>query len=422
MRKSSLYILSAILLFILCGITLTNSFQTAQRKLEQQQDGVRLRELNFIHWEYIPDEVFSLFEQEHPDIKVNYTRYVKNGYSEMQRLLLLSGEKVDVMGVLGEDYQKLASDGTLMDLSGKALLNYYNDEVRQAVRHLYDGHEYAVALRSSYYGVWYNKIFFDQYNLSVPDTYSELLWACSMFKANNISPIVIGARDEEAAGTLLLLPLFDIMDEASWENRYKLGIQSFKVDATDLLSRTGALIEKGYIDPESINLTSQQAFEYFKKGKAAMIITSDQSLSLTGEDMEKVCDPGVFRIPYSNITSELKTPAMLAQDLVAVHAGSDMTEEAQLLVEFISRPEIARIICKATSAYPTVKNVDTSYLRYNELWMPLRSGECAQTDIYGLSEPNQTRLFDDCQSFLIGEMDTDRLVSDIESSMIIRQS
>ena len=421
MRKSSLYILSAILLFILCGITLTNSFQSEQRKLEQQQDGARPRELNFIHWTYFPDEVFTLFEQENPDIKVNYTRYVKNGYSQMQRQLLLSGEKVDMMGVLNEDYQRLAAEGTLIDLSGKALLNYYEDGVRQTVRRMYDGREYGVALRSAYYGIWYNKIFFDQYNLGVPDTYGELLWACAMFKANNISPIVIGARDEEAAGTLLLLPLFDIMDETSWQNRYRLGIDSFETAASDLLSKTESLIEEDYIDPESINLTSQQAFEYFKKGKVAMIITSDQSLSLTGEDMEKVCDPGVFRIPYSNHAADMKTPVMLAQDLIAVHAGSDMAEEAQLFLEYISRPEIARIICKATSAYPTVKNVDTSYLRYNELWAPLRSGECAETDIFELSEENRKRLFDDCQSFLIGEIDTTKLVSDIESCMIIRQ-
>ncbi len=420
MRKSSLYILSAILLFILCGIMLTNSFEAARQKAAAEQKETVTREISFIHWAYFPDEVFSLFEQDNPGVKINYTRYIKGGYSEMQRMLLLSGEKADVMGVLNDDYIRLASDGTLADLTGQALLNYYEDDVRQGVRHLYDGKEYAVALRRSYYGVWYNKIFFERYGIDEPQDYGDLLRACAVLQNNHINPIVIGARDEDSAAMLLLLSLFSLMDEPSWENRYVLGMRDLTEDAGELLGRTQDLIDQGYLDPESISLTAQQAFEYFKQGNAAMIITSDQSLSLTGDDMEKVCDPGVFRIPYSIDADEMVTPAVFAQDLIGIHSGTDVEEDARRFLEFLSRPDIARIICEATSAYPTVKNVDTGYLRYSGLWDPLRSGECVSVDLFSLSAEKRALLLDDCQLFLIGSIDSQRMAEDIRNCMIVQ--
>ena len=60
-----------------------------------------------------------------------------------------------------------------------------------------DGHIYAFPYAGNELVMWfYNKALFEQYNVKVPETYEELLTAIDVFKANDIVPMSIFAKEK----------------------------------------------------------------------------------------------------------------------------------------------------------------------------------------------------------------------------------
>jgi len=385
-----LYILAAFLLLVLCGVIIFNTIQFAN---ELEQEPVPGKEIEFMHWAYFPEEIFEAFHKEFPNITVNYHRYAKENYSEIIRLKMLSGEQTDVIGVLHEDYTQYADKGILNDLTEKPFLNAYKPDVRNAVRELTADREYAVAYRSVVYGIWYNQILFSKLNLEVPLNFNQFLAVCNIFKIHDINPVVFGGRDDESASDVYLLRLIDLFDDGDWRYQYGTGIRSFlDEESQKRIGEMFYLTGNGYIAPESLNLTSQQAFEYFKQSRAAMLIAPDYSINLAGEDMEKVVIPGVGFIPYADEELKTKVPVRKADNLIAVYSGTGNTDACMQFMEYLSRPETALLYSQKTFSFPTVKGVSTDHLLYNSLWEPLRKMESVSMDFLYASDAVKNSL------------------------------
>ena len=79
------------------------------------------------------DDAIERFEQQHPDIKVEYTSGIlKEDYSLWLANQFVKGEEPDVFIVLDDDFNTLSSIGALKDLTGFiendkdfAIENYY---------------------------------------------------------------------------------------------------------------------------------------------------------------------------------------------------------------------------------------------------------------------------------------------------------
>lgn len=364
MRKSSLYLLASVLVTILLGVLLFNSIQLSDFNDALGDNKQAKKELVFAHWEYIPDVIFDLFSEEYPDISVNYQHYNAAGYNDIIQQKMTMGDKIDILGVKAGDFQEYILKSWLLDISDEPFVKRYRPDITAAIKQAGDGTQYAISYKAEYYGIWYNKILFEKYRLDVPRNFTEFLNVCAGLKSRDIKPIVLGARDEDAAAYIYFLRVINMMEaKASTDGQSTLG----------LFEETQNLIAQGYISPDSANLNYQQAFDYFKNAKAAMLIAPDSSFNMAKEDFEKACDPGVFAIPFADSADRIKTPVNYFSMLIGINSQSEHTEEAKLFLDFLSRPEIAKIYCEETISYPAVADTDTSGLKYIDLWMPLRT-------------------------------------------------
>lgn len=414
MKDVRLYIVAAILLFILTGVVLFNSLESINPDEEKVPAPT---EIDFIHWAYFPEEIFDLFQKEHPEIKINYERYNVENYSRAIRMRFNSEEKTDVIGVLSVDYTDFAINGKLMNLSEQPFLNGFKQDVRNAVKSKFDGKEYAVAYRSTYFGIWYNKTLFAKYGIKEPGDFQQFLNVCSTLKANKINPLVLGAKDDESAMYLYLLPLFHFFDVPGWKTNYRSGIEAFDLPASKLkFDDLQMMVDREYIDKNSVNLTYQQAFDYFKQSRAAMTLAPDWSMNLTSNDMEKVFEPGVFFIPYKDNEIETKVPVDKADYLIGVYADSDNVQESLTFLNFLSRPDVAQLYCNLTSSYPTVKGVSIDGLPYNKLWEPIRKMEGASADFLVVSKEDRAFLAREAKLFIAGSIREEDLIEAFKST------
>lgn len=141
------------------------------------------------------------FEEEHPDIQIDYTFMPYTDHVEKLKVDLSAGDAADVYGVqtgaMYKEFRDFEEDLTpyMAEKYGDDWTSNFN-EYAMSLLQGDDGEYYAVPLGLSYAGyVWANMSYFDKYNLELPTNYDELKEVCQTFRDNGEYPLVIGAKD-----------------------------------------------------------------------------------------------------------------------------------------------------------------------------------------------------------------------------------
>lgn len=141
------------------------------------------------------------FEEEHPDIQIDYTFMPYTDHVEKLKVDLSAGDAADVYGVqtgaMYKEFRDFEEDLTpyLAKEYGDDWASNYNEYAMSLLKGD-DGEYYAVPLGLSYAGyVWANMKYFDKYGLELPTNYDELKEVCKTFRDNGEYPLVIGAKD-----------------------------------------------------------------------------------------------------------------------------------------------------------------------------------------------------------------------------------
>ena len=141
------------------------------------------------------------FEEEHPDIQIDYTFMPYTDHVEKLKVDLSAGDAADVYGVqtgaMYKEFRDFEEDLTpyMAEKYGDDWTSNFNDYAMSLLQGD-DGEYYAVPLGLSYAGyVWANMSYFDKYNLELPTNYDALKEVCQTFRDNGEYPLVIGAKD-----------------------------------------------------------------------------------------------------------------------------------------------------------------------------------------------------------------------------------
>jgi len=150
----------------------------------------------------------AAFMEKYPYITVEMAVVNANDLSTVTQTRLTAND-VDVIDMFGfanaaqsymknvdaPNWQQLIEAGLLMDLTGQPFVNNYAESAITDAGS-YNGKVYEINLgRVSYSGIYYNKDLFEQYNLTIPTTWSELVIACDTFTENNIPCMTAGGQD-----------------------------------------------------------------------------------------------------------------------------------------------------------------------------------------------------------------------------------
>ncbi len=139
----------------------------------------------------------------------------------------------------------------------------------------YDGKVYGVPYQMQVGPLFCNTELFDKYNVKIPETYEELLTAVSTFKANNVTPMICGAKDVWPA-----MWYYDVLAlrtaGSQLCNEALAGKASF--DSPEFIDAAKKLVEltkAGAFGPNTMSVSWDNANVDFAQGKGAMLFNGN---------------------------------------------------------------------------------------------------------------------------------------------------
>lgn len=299
-------------------------------------------------------ELVDKFRAEYPDIDVTLNTFDHEAYKTAIRNFLVSDPPDVALWFAGNRMKFFVDEGLFMDVSDLWEEADFNDSMASSRPTLtVDGRQYGVPWGYYQWGVFYRTDIFDEYGLSVPETWDEFLNVGNTLVANDITPVTIGTRFLwTAAGWFDYLNLringFDyhmsLMDgEASY----------LDPELDEVFDVWADLIERGFFLENHATFSWQEAQAPFINGRAAMYLIGNFMVP----DMESagvVDNVGFFQFPQINPAVGMYEDAPM--ESYHIPSGAENVEEAKLFLEFASRPDVLADFAYTVGNIPPNRN------------------------------------------------------------------
>ncbi|MFC5407095.1 ABC transporter substrate-binding protein [Cohnella soli] len=172
-----------------------------------------------------------------------------------------------------------------------------NDSSKPMLRNK-DGHSYAVPNVGQWAAVmYYNKELFDQNGVKVPSNFNEYMDAVKAFKAKNITPLALFAKEKWPG--VQLLDMAVVGSEPAGLKKLDGGEGTFSDEAyAKAADKLTQLASAGLLSKNAFNTTADDAAAQFISGKAAMYLNGAWSL---GDIYDKMGDKaGILYSPLAD--------------------------------------------------------------------------------------------------------------------------
>lgn len=316
-----------------------------------------------------PEELIEKFEEQNPNIKVNY-QVVKNldEYLKTQQVRLLSGTDIDVTTVRPESIADYVDAGYLMDITGSEYLNNYRDGMLDKIT--VDGKVYGIADAINVIGVYYNKDMFEEYGVKVPETYEEFIAACDAFKEEGIYAMANGCKDGWPVAFDIYTYMHDLMvkDPEIFEKANRGEVHYTDAVFTDAFSKINDFYDAGYLSPDSMSFTGDDAVALFVTEQIPMLCQGEWQAPVF-DTAELEFELGVFPVPVES-TDEIVVPVSVGTYNAGV-ASTKHPEEVNKFLEFMSSQEGASITANRMTTFSPVKDVELEVDSAMTLFAPL---------------------------------------------------
>jgi raffinose/stachyose/melibiose transport system substrate-binding protein len=147
----------------------------------------------------IINDYIEQYESEHPNIKIERVSTQEVDYQTTKlRVAGADGSQGDIFSCWGGGYAKSYVDaGVVLPLD-----EYYekydvkDQQLEGATTYCeYDCKIYGLPLKQWAGVMFYNKTIFDEYGLTIPTTFDEMMDCVKVFRENDVTPLVLGAKD-----------------------------------------------------------------------------------------------------------------------------------------------------------------------------------------------------------------------------------
>jgi raffinose/stachyose/melibiose transport system substrate-binding protein len=300
-------------------------------------------------------------------------------------------------------------------------------ETSQSLLFDQDGHVYAVPNVGQWAAnLFINKDLFTQNNIKVPTNYNELLAAVKAFKAKNIIPLAIFAKEKWPA-----VQMFDMLVTRT-QPLGVVGLDTGKTQISDYVYKNAAtkfieLVKAGLISKDAFNTSADQALQQLYTGKAAMFIGGSWAMSDIGDpkNLGEKADI-LYSVPFADAADADATKWNMSgggfNQGFAVSAVSKNKDIAgQFAVQFGYAFAEGRVV-KRADPNPIMKNPPPPEAGYNTMQKKYIADSASFTSMtafpWGITNAKLgTALQDDCQKLLTGDYTVDQFVQDISNSL-----
>ena len=139
--------------------------------------------------------IIDAFNQQNPDIKIVFRPYANEEYKTALQVAFGSDDPPDILfNWSGDDTGRLTREGHLLDLTHYKEQYGWAEQISPAALDAFsvNGKLYGAPYSQEVKYFYYNKGIFEQENLSIPQSFDELLGVCKTLKGKGIVPMSFG--------------------------------------------------------------------------------------------------------------------------------------------------------------------------------------------------------------------------------------
>lgn len=204
-----------------------------------------------------------------------------------------TGNLPDIFQVGLSQIETFKESGNIMILDDAAKSTGFLDRAHPSAENIIyneDGHIYAFPYAGNELVLWYyNKALFEEFDVKVPETYEELLTAIETFKANNIVPMSIFAKEKWI--TTAMYDVFATRFDPAGITKLDSGESKASEEAYTKAAETlNELVKAGMFADGATNTNYDQAAALFYEGKAAMFLNGQWEIAGSAEKLGENAD------------------------------------------------------------------------------------------------------------------------------------
>lgn len=310
-------------------------------------------------------QVQKILNSEGINVTIKFTAFDPTQYDSKVNLALQTGTGPDIVysrRLPGSQTESLIKTGLYLPLSKDIDFSHFPQSILKSVT--YNGNLYGVPFAVQVVGIFYNKAIYAKYNLSVPQTWAQLVDNAKTLKDHGVTPFFIPGKDAWALAMQHAMCGVSILGP-QWIKELTDGATDFLapkwIQLNTLLNDLKTYYQPGFL----ANSTSDQdaAFAF---GQAAMVFYGIWGYGTWIQlNPEIANDVGYFMVPP--LSENDKPYAYSYMDgAFSLTSSCKNVPLALKVLQFTATPQFGTIFTKLTNNIPAVSGVtmpDVSILK-----------------------------------------------------------
>lgn len=301
----------------------------------------------------------QMFDEQNPTTPIQHSIINHEDFKQAIRAYLVADPAPDVMTWFAGNRARFFIDkGLIMDISDVWESEGWNEDYPKGFRAMseVDGKAYFLPSNWYWWAMFYRKSLFDEYGVTPPETWDELLAACDTFNEAGVTPITIGTKYRWTAAAW-----FDYINMRLNGPQFHLDLMLGKEKYDD--PRVKAVFEKWrelfdhncFID-DAAAYSWQEGLDPFNQGDAAMYLMGQFILDSTAEEVKD--DVDFFRFPIIDPSQPIGEDAPTDGYFIAAQAQNP--EGAKKFLAFLGSVEAQTLAVEKLGRLPVHSKVDQS--------------------------------------------------------------
>ncbi len=307
----------------------------------------------------VDEMLVEMFNEQNPENPVQLSTVNHEDFKQAIRAFLVADPAPDVMTWFAGNRARFFIDkGLILDISDLWEEEGWNEQFPKGFRAMseVDGKAYFVPLEWYWWAMFYRKSLFEEYGVTPPETWDELLAACDTFNEAGITPITIGTKYRWTAAAW-----FDYINMRLNGPEFHLNLMLGKESYED--PRVRAVFEKWrelfdhncFID-DAAAYSWQEGLDPFNQGDAAMYLMGQFILDSTAEEVQD--DVDFFRFPIIDPDMPIGEDAPTDGYFMSVNANN--VDGGKKFLAFMGGAEAQSVVVEELGRLAVNPDVDAS--------------------------------------------------------------
>src|SRR5699024_978866 len=391
MKKSVVWMLATLL--ILGMLTACSGESDGKKESAMGEDVV---ELELYSWRTEDREAYEkiieVFEEQNPDIIVNFQPYESTEYNTILTNALVSGTGPDIAQLRPYSGSRTIADNDyLLPLDDVDGINDIDESFLEAAKGS-DDKIYGVPLTLNAGVIFYNQNIFEELGLNIPETWEEFLEVSRELKNNDIVPIAQGGRD-----AYLLSMLHGVISPTAYGENYVNDVIEGNTDLIDSrmkdsLDRMEELEE--FLPEDFIALDDNDAQAMFYAEEAAMYINGDYRLETFESNIPEIPIDVITGFKDENGESPVMTWVDSSYGIVE---NTENEEEVLRFIEFLTTQEFGQLFSDNLNRVSAIEGVTAEHEVVQKITKASEENSTPYLMLvhYGEGSPSTKTIFED---------------------------